>query len=294
MVKLLTNEVHSKEVLGWSGLHLFHATLSSCSQKTRIFLSEKEIPWTSHPIDLGANENISDFYLGINPRGLVPALVDEGTVHIESNDIILHLEGKFPEPCLIPTEAQLSLQEMLQEEDELHPDIRNVTFRFIFEPPVAPKSEEDLERYARMGSPTVGGKKDDQKAKEIAYWRAYGNHRVSDEDARQSVNTLRGALQHLDARLEDAPFLLGSDISIADIAWFVVANRMQIAGYPLGYLHPNMLPWYERLAERPHWTEETSAPPPFVDIVRQHQERLAIQGRRLIDICDLAEVGSAL
>jgi glutathione S-transferase len=34
--------------------------------------------------------------MGINPRGLVPCLVHDGEVHIESNDIILYLERAFP------------------------------------------------------------------------------------------------------------------------------------------------------------------------------------------------------
>jgi len=37
-------------------------------------------------------ENFTDWYLGINPRGLVPTLVADGEVHIESNDIITLLE----------------------------------------------------------------------------------------------------------------------------------------------------------------------------------------------------------
>jgi len=56
----------------------------------------------SHPIDLPGNENFRPWFLGINPRGLVPVLVHDGAVHIESNDIIQYLEQKFPEPKLIP------------------------------------------------------------------------------------------------------------------------------------------------------------------------------------------------
>src|SRR5688500_4287855 len=92
MVRLLNDEVRSREVLEWQGLHLFHAQLSSCSQKTRIFLAEKAVAWRSRPVDLVRNENLSEFFLGINPRGLVPVLVDDGEVHIESNDILAHIE----------------------------------------------------------------------------------------------------------------------------------------------------------------------------------------------------------
>jgi glutathione S-transferase len=49
--------------------------------------------WESHIIDLFTNENLSEWYLGINPRGLVPALVHDGAVYIESNDIVVYLQG---------------------------------------------------------------------------------------------------------------------------------------------------------------------------------------------------------
>ena len=47
-------------------------------------------------VDLLTNENFRPWFLGINPRGLVPVLVHDGAVHIESNDIIQYLEKTFP------------------------------------------------------------------------------------------------------------------------------------------------------------------------------------------------------
>jgi glutathione S-transferase len=286
MVRLLDSEIRSREVRSWKGLHLFHAALSSCSQKTRIFLREKGVPWTSHPINVATNENISEFYLGVNPRGLVPALVDDGDVHIESNDIILHIEDKFPQPKLIPTADRRLLEDMLRHEDDLHADIRNVTFRFLFEPPVSPKSAADLERYGRYGSPTVGGKEDTQKAREIAFW-GYGDRRVADEDATRSVGAFRRALGELDTRLQERTFLLGSELSILDIAWFVYANRLVLAGYPLGSLHPHLHRWFASLMKRPGWAEEVALPPALQPMARQHQSRLAAERRRMVDVCEL-------
>ena len=78
MVKLLEQDVRTREVLTWKGLHVFHMQLSSCSQKLRIYLNLKGLPWHGHAIDLLRNENLSKFFLGINPRGLVPVLIDDG------------------------------------------------------------------------------------------------------------------------------------------------------------------------------------------------------------------------
>ena len=60
-----------------------HFMGSSCSQKFRIFLNLKGIKWESHLVDLFTNENFLPWFLGMNPRRLVPVLVHDGAVHIE-------------------------------------------------------------------------------------------------------------------------------------------------------------------------------------------------------------------
>lgn len=287
MVKLLDSEVRTREVVAWQGLHLFHAPLSSCSQKVRIFLAEKGVAWQPHPVNLAVNENVSDYFLGINPRGLVPVLVDDGAVHVESNDIILHIEERFPEPRLIPAQGRANAAAMLAQEDALHVDIRNITFRFLFEPPVAPKSPEVLARYRRYGAATVGGTADTHKAEEIAYWERYADHRVRDDDVRASVAAFASAFSELDGRLAGQDYLLGHNLSVVDIAWFVYANRLLIAGYPLAR-HAALHRWYERLLARPGWADEVALPELLRPMVAGHQARLAQDRRRLVDVCDVA------
>jgi len=102
MVRLADGDIRTREVLGYAGIHLFHAPMSSCSQKPRIFLKLENIAWERHPIDLSAGENHASWFLGVNPRGMVPVLVLDGAVHIESNDIIALLEERFPDPRLTP------------------------------------------------------------------------------------------------------------------------------------------------------------------------------------------------
>jgi ganglioside-induced differentiation-associated protein 1 len=77
MVQLVDADIRTREVLGWTGLHLCHYQGSSCSQKIRAILSLKSASWESHPVDLMRNENYSEWYMGINPRGLVPTWARE-------------------------------------------------------------------------------------------------------------------------------------------------------------------------------------------------------------------------
>ena len=163
MVQLADGDIRTREVLGWKGVHVLHFMGSSCSQKLRIFLNLKGIPWQSHPIDLPGNENLQPWFLGINPRGLVPVLVDDGAVHIESNDIIQYLERKFPTPRLIPAGHENEVAALLRHEDDLHLDLRTLSFRFVFAPPGPPKPAAALESYQANGTGTVQGLKDREK-----------------------------------------------------------------------------------------------------------------------------------
>ena len=87
-------EPKNKTVKDFEGLHLYHGNISNCSMRVRMTLEEKELNWVSHHIDLKKKENITDEYFGINPNGLVPTLIHDGVVHIESNDIIDYLDNR--------------------------------------------------------------------------------------------------------------------------------------------------------------------------------------------------------
>ena len=263
MVKLASQDIQSKEVLQYEGLHLFHFPMSSCSQKVRIFLNLKGIEWQPHIVDLLANENLSPRFLGINPRGLVPVLIDNGDVHIESNDIMLHLEDKYPSPSLMPEDRREEMESMLRFEDDLHMDLRTLSFRFLFVPDKPPKTSDDLDRYAHTGSGTVLGTRDEHKEREIAYWESYAREGISDEMACAAAGRFRTALDAVESRLAHAPFLCGDTLSLVDIAWVVYCNRLSLSGYPMRRLHSRLATWYGDLAKRQEFASELALPPPM-------------------------------
>ncbi len=41
-----------------------------------------------------------------------------------------------------------------------------------------------------------------------------------------------------------------------DIAWFIYAHRLSLAGYPLKRLHPRVSAWEEKLRARPEFAKE--------------------------------------
>jgi glutathione S-transferase len=256
MVQLIDSDIKTREVLVWRGVHVLHFSGSSCSQKLRIFLNLKGIPWESHPIDLPANENFQPWFLGINPRGLVPVLVHDGVVHIESNDIIQYLEKTFPAPKLIPAGHENEVAALLRHEDDLHLDLRTLSFRFVFAPPGPPKSAEALASYAANGSGTVQGVADPEKAAQIAFWQRAAKEGITDAAAHTSAQKFRAEFAKLDQKLASQPYLMGNALSVLDIAWFIYAYRLSLAGYPFARLHPHVAAWEEKLEARPEFARE--------------------------------------
>jgi GST-like protein len=112
----------NKSVTKLEGLHLYHADMSNCSMRVRMTLEEKSLPWTSHHLDLRKKEAVTPEYFGIHPKGLVPTLVHDGVVHIESNEIIEYLDETFPDPPLQPQveEERQEMRDWLRTATEIH------------------------------------------------------------------------------------------------------------------------------------------------------------------------------
>ena len=83
-------------------MKLYDTALAPNPRRVRIFLAEKGIECENVQINIVAGENLSDEYLKINPRGLLPSLVlDDGTVLDESVAICRYLEELHPDPNLM-------------------------------------------------------------------------------------------------------------------------------------------------------------------------------------------------
>ena len=287
MVQLLETDIRTRDVLGWKGVHLFHFHGSSCSQKTRIVLNLKGVEWQAHPVDLPRGENLSERFLGINPRGLVPTLVIDGEVHIESNEIVSLLDRRFPVPRLIPEDREADMAELLRHEDDLHHDLRTVSFRFTQPRPRAPKSAEALADYRAGGSGTVLGDRDPNKAAEIAFWQRIARDGITDEVVLVSAARFRRSFEDLERRLGAALYILGTQMSMADIAWFIYVNRLILCGYPVEKLHPNLFAWFRPLRDRPEFAREIEVAPEIRKAIDENHRRQRAAGKTLIDVAGL-------
>lgn len=275
------NQVTTKEVKQWKGIHLLHSQMSAPSQKVRILLRAKGIRFISREVNTSKSENATPWYLGINPRGVVPVLVHEGVVHVESNDILAYVDSLtsdakpfFP----VSKSERRSVDELLALESDLFVHMRALTVGFLVPKRMAQKSEEVLAKYESEGPSNP------ERSKDIAWWRAFAAHGITETQAGTAVAAFRAAFDKLEARLTESEWLIGNRISVLEIAWFISFDRLVLSGYPLE-IHPLVNALYKRLGKESVFAEETRMPAPAKKVILPVFKAIQrISGKRLIDL----------
>lgn len=221
------------------GIHLFHYGPSSCSQRVRMALIEKGLTYESHVVDLGTRAQFHSDFLAINPRGLVPALVEDGNRVVESIDIIVYLDEHHPQPPLLGTGHSRS-QSLLDRADRAQDALRSLTHEFMFRARGA-MPQVDLDAYV-LASPNS-----DSRAF-LQSFAACDNEWLTRTD--QALVAMSSALDVIEAELSDRFWLEGDLFGLADIAWVTTAHRLEAMGWPWTRW-PAVAAWYYRAAERP-------------------------------------------
>jgi len=230
------------EVKTFRGLHLYHFAFSNCSQRVRIVLEEKSLPWTSHHLDLASNEHATPEYRTINPNGVVPTLVHDGRVYIESNDIIAYLDEAFPDPPLVQSsaDARQAVARHLRAAEAIQASIKVLSHELLFKA-FRKISGDDIARIdTALGNREL-----------VAFLRDYAEDGAAWQARVASARTaMEEALDVLEEFLIATPWLSGASFGLADVSWVVNVHRLMQASYPLSS-RPNILRWYERMLDRP-------------------------------------------
>lgn len=217
------------------GIHLWHAGLSSCSQRVRIVLEELGKPFVSHEVALEKDEHAGEAYQAIHPKGLVPALVEDGHLFIESIDIIQHLAGS-DSPL-----AKAASPDLLKRADEAQADLKLLTFEFLFRggPPPTPEAAKAFQQNHNNES---------LKQFKIDFAKGFEPERI---DA--AVRRIDEGFQHLESLLADGrTYLGGEEFSLSDIAWMPNFHRFNLMGWPFERT-PRLNAWFERVKARPSY-----------------------------------------
>lgn len=89
-------------------MELYGYWRSSASYRARIALNYKQLDYNYIPVHLikEGGEQHKQSYRQLNPNGLVPTLVDGSVILHQSLAIMEYLDEKYPEPSLLPGNAQ--------------------------------------------------------------------------------------------------------------------------------------------------------------------------------------------
>jgi glutathione S-transferase len=238
-------EPASAAVKSLKGLHLYHTGRSNCSGRVRLLIEEKELPWVSHYVDLYTKQNVSADYFSINPKGVVPTLVHDGRVVVESNDILLYLEDLYPVPSFMPQTAadRELLRIWLKRSGDIHiPGIKTFACANL-NAALVEKTAEEVARY----------RKPQRDPDLLAFHAKHDPGRsFSQEDIAAATELLRAALAEISVNIARTGWLVGRDYSLADISWAPTMTTLQRAGFPLGE-SPHVVSWYGRISQRPAW-----------------------------------------
>ena len=281
-MKLDISDIKTKEVLSWKGIHLLHFKGSACSQKLRIFLNIKNIDWHSHEINLIKQEQFSEWFLGINPRGLVPTLVDNGEVHIESNDIMMHLDEKFTNNKLYPDDKFDEIVSDLAFEDSLHHDLRRLTFRYIIPHSLGKKDLKKLSfKESYIG--TINGKEDEHKERELLFWKNHYDNGITDKEVIESASKFKEIYIKFDSQLQTNKYLKGNKFTIVDLAWYVSTKRLFSAGIPINK-YENVKRWFDDLDSDKRFSNEIKIDGPIVLFKQILKIKNKMMGKYLTDL----------
>jgi len=238
------------------GIHLWHAGMSNCSQRCRITLSELGCEWESHVVNLQAAEHATEEYQQINPNSVIPSLIHDGTVVINSVDIIAYLDETFGDGSLRPTEMEDNIAAALTHADKSQTAVKYCTFEFIFRG--GPQASEEVFQKLINGLHSEWLKDFHHE-----YRAGFSRDRIHD-----MVGRAHDDLQRLEGVFaDDRKWMAGEQFSLADIAWMPNLHRYDVLRWPLER-YPRLNEWFQRASARKSYAEalEGWEPKPLFDV----------------------------
>ncbi len=224
---------------------LYHADHSTCSQKVRICLAEKHLAWTGRLIDLAAKDQLAPDYLAINPNGVVPTLVHDKTVVIDSSVICEYLDEVFPNPALSPdTPGGRAVMRgwMRYLEEVATPAVRYPSFNMAF-----------LPRFDGLNDQQFLDQQADVRPLRKGFFRRMGRQGFSDEEMTEAFEKISQTAARIDQALANGAWLVGDQFTLADVVAAPLFDRMADLGFAHLWQHrsPRVADWYTRLQSRP-------------------------------------------
>ena len=212
-------------------MELYHNNMSTCAQKVRLVLREKGIDATLHHLDLRAGEQNTPAYLKLNPKGVVPTLIDRGQPIVESTVICEYLEDVAPQVPLRPADplwrARMRLWTM-QPDAGLHRAVGMTCTAVAFRHQHLARGPEKLAAY-------LAGRPDPVAREQLRALIEQGLDAPGVGAALRSYDEFVGRMAR---QLAATPWLAGEAFSLADAMALPYLVRLEHLGFEWWWTDP--------------------------------------------------------
>jgi glutathione S-transferase len=228
------------------GFTLYNAPQSTCSQRVRFVLNAKGLAFEERKLDLLAGDQLKPDYLALNPNGVVPTLMHDGEVVIDSSVIIEYLDEVAPDvENFTPREPgeRARMRSLMRFIDEMPAAaVRVPTFNLAFLPRFAKMSEAEFLAFA------------ESKPLRKEFMLAMGRTGFPEKDMNASLDRMRRTYERMDAAIASSggPFLQGRRPTLADVSLMPALVRMDDLGLAGMWAdRPAVGRWYAAIRAHP-------------------------------------------
>ena len=236
-------------------LYLYQGSTSVCSVKVRLALVEKGLSFDGEVLDLQRGDQHRPDYAKLNPNEVVPTLIHDGKVILESTLIIEYLDEAFPAPALMPSDpyaravARLFMKKV---DDYLHAACSTITFATANRRVLIKKTPEELAAHlAKIPNP------DYRERQRLSITQGLAAPHVA-----QALRAYDKYLDDMEAALADQAYLAGDAYTLADVAatpYIFRAEAVGLDGLWRGR-RPKLTAWYDRIRARPSFATAVTDP----------------------------------
>jgi glutathione S-transferase len=266
-------------------LVLYHAPTAVCAAKVRLVLAEKGLDYVGHMLNLGAGDQFKPEYLKLNPNAVVPTLVHDGNLLIESTVINEYVEDRFPDVPLRPADAagRAHMRLWTKKEDLIHDAINTMTATIVFRQELLQKPQHEREaRYSKIPDPAKRRK-----------WEKMMSEGFESEIVSEALVRLQRHFALMERSLGASAWLAGGQFSLADAGLLSFFYRLELLGCQALWQSqcPRVTEWYDRSAGRPSFATAIKAfvLPQDIDRYRTFAQAAAVETeRRLRSVADTA------
>ena len=253
-------------------LELYYFPNATCGVKARLTLHEKQVDYTRRLLDRNRGDLNTPEYRALNPKGVVPTLVHDGHVLVESTIIMAYIDDAFDGPPLHPDDplGRADMAMWLRLTDDVYfPALAALTYATSQRARIRATytTPEAIEEYL---SHMADAEERNQRRKVL-------EDGAESPEAQDAFATLTAMLARMDQALMTNDFLCGDRYTLADAALTPFLSRLHLLEMSEAWTacHPDVTRWWAHIQTRPSFIDE-----PLGDLTPDYRAMVSTAGKK--------------